>query len=182
MFFEVTGRPLGRIWRAPRGSRRHSWTLPATFPPVVGLYTPLAWMKRDQTQHASGVDDTLPRNIVFLVWVTLSEHKWIILRWRQRPPSFPKYACGLLKFRRIQISTHIGARYPAKKRKWSSKWTSGLKNIAQGYPLACRSQRPLRSGSPLNTSAGLKNCGNRVLLFAEQNNDRAGIQDVFGTA
>ena len=60
MFFEVTGGPLGRIWRAPRGSRRHSWTLPTTFPLVVGLYTTLAWMKRDQTQHVSDVDDTLP--------------------------------------------------------------------------------------------------------------------------
>jgi hypothetical protein len=51
MFFEVTGGSLGRIWRASRGSRGNSWALQATFPLVAGLYTPLAWMKRDQTRH-----------------------------------------------------------------------------------------------------------------------------------
>jgi len=54
------GRTYWQDLARAKGTRRHSWTLPATFPFVVGLYTPLAWMKRDQTQHASGVDDTLP--------------------------------------------------------------------------------------------------------------------------
>jgi hypothetical protein len=80
MFFEVTGGSFGRIWRAPSSSRRHFWTLPATFSLLGVLYTPLAWMTRGQTQHAFGVDDTFPLHIVFLVWHILNEHEWLIFR------------------------------------------------------------------------------------------------------
>ena len=41
---------LAGIWRAPRGSRTRSWTSSATFPLVVGPYTPMAWTKYEQLE------------------------------------------------------------------------------------------------------------------------------------
>jgi hypothetical protein len=67
------------IWRAPNAKRGFS----------AGCYRRHPWEVR--SLHAFGVDDSAAhalalRQILFFVWVTFAEHKWVILGERRGRP------------------------------------------------------------------------------------------------
>ena len=96
----VTHNHTGEVALLPPG-KRNAWATYAQ-PARTNWFGKNEWVARNQQPHGGGPCSFLPTDkhgqLVFFVWVTLTEHKWVILAERRSPVQFLGYFDELLKF------------------------------------------------------------------------------------